>query len=474
MTDSGQATDCIPEQQPLYDAAEATILSMFKRAADFDPESSRVFLRDILNQVHLLGVVGAAAFYFPAEYGDLRAQEYDKDKNGNLRKTIHNYELLLERTARYEKLRYNDFEKRVDLDGEPYTDAMESEILQFFEGSYGLKSERDFTHALRLVTRRRAYHPVRDKLKSLQWDGKEHIPFFLNRVMGTGDTAYSRECSRLIFHCGVARIMDPGCKVDDVVILQGRQGTAKSTLVRWLAMEDDWYAELTDIRHDKEVGEILQGKWIVELGELSAFAAGGVNAEEIKQFVSKGRDRYRVPYDKVAQDFLRQCIFVGTTNNLQPLTDRSGNRRFYPIRCNADGFEVYRREKEIRAEIARCWAEALHLWNEHKIRHSVDPNLLSVVRQQQQHAMTDDYRVGEIERYLQCENVNTVCVKQLWKEALGEPDNPRRSDSVAISAIMNQMDGWERSEQRISGGIYRGQSCWERKVIHHKDFDEIR
>ena len=310
---------------------------------------------------------------------------------------------------------------------------------------------------------KRAYHPVREKLASLPWDGKAHILPFLIRCMKAAPTAYSGECARLIFHCGVARIMEPGCKVDDVVILQGRQGCGKSTLVRWLALEDDWAAEVQNIKNEKDVGEALQGKWIVELGELSAFASNGTGAEEIKQFVSKQRDRYRVPYEKAAQDFPRQCVFIGTTNDFQPLRDRTGNRRFYPLRVDADAAAMFENEAAIRREIAQCWAEAYHDWQTGRLRHAPDPKLLCEIERRQALALADDWRVGEIERYLAAGEHARVCVKQLWREALGEPGNPRPADSREIGRIMNQMAGWERTDKQISNGIYRGQLCWIKK-----------
>ena len=204
------------------DALDA--LTLLLRRAETAGEERRLMQRDILTQVHLLGIEGAAAYYFPESCGDMDEAPFDRGKNGELLRTIRNFRLLLEMLAPFQTLRKNVFSGRIEWNGSPLCDEDESRMLDFLETHYALKSERDLQHAVRLVAAKRAYHPVREKLASLPWDGKAHILPFLIRVMKAAPTAYSGECARLIFHCGVARIMQPGCKVDDVVILQGKQG----------------------------------------------------------------------------------------------------------------------------------------------------------------------------------------------------------------------------------------------------------
>ena len=190
------------------DALDA--LTLLLRRAETAGDERRLMQRDVLTQVHLLGIEGAAAYYFPEACGDAETEPFDRGKNGELLRTIRNFRLLLETLAPFQTLRKNVFSGRIEWNGSPLCDEDESRMLDFLETHYALKSERDLEHAVRLVAAKRAYHPVRERLASLPWDGKAHILPFLIHYMGAAPTAYSGECARLIFHCGVARIMEPG------------------------------------------------------------------------------------------------------------------------------------------------------------------------------------------------------------------------------------------------------------------------
>ncbi len=436
--------------------------SMVARAMQVkDPSLRKKLLEDLFFQLSAYGgPVGAAAHYQPAAFGGLDEEVLETDAKGKIRPTIRNYAIILRTAARFRLLRYNTFKGCFEENGQAWTDEDLSRALAYIETCYRLKSRDDFFHALNVVKDELSYHPIIERIAAIQWDGMHRLGGLFGELMGSERTPYTREVGRLLFHCGMARLMHPGCKADCVVILTGRQGSGKSTLARFLALDDDWFTELCDIRDEKKVGEQLRGKWIVELGELNAFHA---SMEEIKQFATRQTDRYRLAYDRLAQDFPRSCIFIGTTNNPRPLRDRTGNRRFFPVEVTIGGDWLHEAKDGVMPYIEQSWAEAYALYKEGKLQPYVLPELRGAVKEKQADALRDDPCVGDITRYLNEKEApgTQVCIKQLWHEALGKQDDPKRNDSDFIAALMDNMEGWKRGA-RITSGIYKGQCSWDR------------
>jgi len=193
-------------------------------------------------------------------------------------------------------------------------------------------------------------HPVRDFITSLKWDGVDRLETFLIEVAGAEDTPYTRAVTKKWLIAAVARIMQPGCKVDTMLILEGAQGIRKSTLLRELT-GPEWFSDTPIMIGDKDGYQSMRGKWIIELAELSSLK--GRDAEKAKAFFSSPVDYYRPSYARMNKEFKRQCIFVGTTNSDEYLSDSTGNRRYWPVHCNKriDLVQV----GELRNQL---WAEA--------------------------------------------------------------------------------------------------------------------
>ena len=395
-------------------------------------------------------------------------------KTGKPLLTIENFLTAMEEDKRYANIRYNELSGRAEvhnviIDGRPqtkrWTDADEAASERYMETAYELYSPQKHERALRLLFEERRYNPIRDVIDNVKWDGEERCEHFLSKWALVEDSEYTREVSRLIFAGGINRLYEPGTKFDDVVILIGtRQGEGKSTLVRWLAVEDEWYGEVTMFDGQQAI-EQLQGKWICEISELLALTKTK-EQEAAKAYITRAVDSYRKPWDKNVTDLPRRCIFIGTSNNANPLSDKSGNRRYYPVEVKCDGYDLYDHESEIKAYILQCWAEAREKYRAGKMPNFANRKLVKVYRERQEEAMQDDWRQGAIIAYLDLKAEGEyTCVRELCHKCLSpNPDFPKEPsliESKDIGMMMNKMPGWERvGNKRI--GSYGVQKCWRK------------
>lgn len=379
---------------------------------------------------------------------------------------IENYLTILEEDEYFYNFQYNEFAKIPELNvygtARQWTDTDESRARQYIESKYKIHSEKKFSDALRIFFDEKSYNPIKSLIEAEKWDGKERIPIMLTKWLKCDNSDYTKEVSRLIFAGGINRIYEPGCKFDDVPVLIGtNQGEGKSTFVRWLALKDDYFTEINDIEGQKGA-EILQGAWICEIAELLALTRAK-EVEAVKSFLSRSTDKYRIPYDKNVTAHKRQCIFIGTTNKLQFLTDKTGNRRFYPVLVHQNGFELYKHEKEVKADILQCWAEAKAKYDKGDLQPFLSPDILETAKERQSEASEDDYRVGMIEEYLSAKNF--VCAGELWKYALkNEFKEPTRKDINDIVLIMQSFPLWKRTGKRLRFSEFGRQRIWE-KII---------
>lgn len=377
--------------------------------------------------------------------------------NGSTASTLNNYIAILHNDPHYKGVRFNLLKNAAEIRESDcgkttvrlWCDADEAESMRYIEETYGIYSDEKHKKALQMLFRDREYNPVMDIVEALPpWDGKERISLFLPVWMGTENTPYTREVSRLIFAGGIHRLYEPGCKFDEVPVLIGtKQGEGKSTIIRFLAMRDGFYSEVT-LFEGKESVEQLSGGWICEISEMLAMTKAK-ETESVKAFCSRQVDKVRKPYAKVPEEFPRRCIFIGTTNNARFLKDKTGNRRFYPVVCSMNGYDLFAREAECREYIRKCWAEARDKLKAGKMPAYADRSLADDYAEAQSAAAEDDWRIAPIEEFLRKIPVGgRVCVLQLYSEALlqpGEiPHRPSRMESNEIGLIMDRMPGWER------------------------------
>ncbi len=391
------------------------------------------------------------------------------DEKGRNIKSIDNFLEILLHDNHFSEFKYNvhaNKPERVSAKGiARWEDADDAGARLYIERNFGLHSKEKYDDAMRIFAKKRSYHPIIDRIKATHWDGVERIPTMLQKYMRVEDSAYSREVSRLIFAGGINRIMEPGCKFDDMPVLIGQsQGEGKSTFCRWLAMDESWFAELKQFEGESAL-ESLDGAWVCEVGELLALTKIK-EQEAVKAFITCQNDRRRLPYDRRISDHPRQCVFIGTTNKAQFLTDKTGNRRFYPVTCHQVGYELFKQEEECRKDIEQCWAEAYHKYLRGEMPAFADQSLSAEIKDRQSEAVEDDYREGLILEYL---NEKTeCCIFQIWEEALGNTyGKPDRKESAEIALILQGLPNWEREKRskRVAG--YGVQKVWSRTNIEN-------
>ena len=309
-----------------------------------------------------------------------------------------------------------------------------SQTRLHIEQAYKLTGREKIQDAFNVLCSERRYSPIQEIIKSVKWDGiKRCENFFIKWAMSPDDN-YSRECSRLVFAQGIARAFAPGSKCDYVVVLFGKQGKAKSTMVNWLAIDDQFYLSLKSIKN-KENEQQLCGKWIAELEELLATVNGNSSAEQAKQFISSRIDNFRQPYARYPVDHKRSCIFIGTTNRQKFLSDPTGNRRWFPLAFEQEGDFLFDHEQECKDEILQCWAEMYSYWQSGSEMANTYPNrsLLGLIEGRQSAAEEDDPELGIIEDYLKYKE--KVCLIEVCEKALHyEFSKMKKPERNAISA----------------------------------------
>ncbi|MGY6214968.1 VapE domain-containing protein [Methylolobus aquaticus] len=193
-----------------------------------------------------------------------------------------------------------------------------------------IRSTEALRHGVTLAASERRIHPVRDWLQGLSWDGTARLSEWLAQCMGAAPTTYHALAGRFWLISMVARIFDPGCKVDAMVVLEGEQGGGKSSSLRLLAGEH--FSDTPFVMGDKDSFLALRGRWLYEISELDSLNRADIT--RAKAFLSSQVDNYRAPYEARPENHKRQCVFAATTNQYEYLRDLTGNRRFWPVRCH--------------------------------------------------------------------------------------------------------------------------------------------
>ena len=399
------------------------------------------------------------------------------DKDGNIKSVkqfVHNFEIVMDKDDRFAgKIRFNEFAQQLYLCGNvpwekedncrAWSSHDDSALFSLIQADYGLKSRQDFADALKNVSMRNKFHPVRELLDSLTWNGKEHIRSLLPEYLGAEDSDYTYQVMRLWMLGAVSRVYKPGSKFDYTMILQGSQGIGKSTFLKQLAMDDSWFNDSLDSLDSDKAVQSLTGSWIIELAELKSLArtAGGV--ESVKRFLTATQDKYRIPYERRADTFYRQCVFAGTTNKDDFLQDETGNRRFLIVQTGVKKPSKSLFVPEIMDTIKQAWAEVVNIWKNEKPQLLLPESCMQEAKELQEANMADDGKRGIIQEYL--EGKTQVCAREIWEKALGENVSPRKYQITEINDIIAKVPGWKKLKSPRNFEGYGKQRGFQKTVL---------
>ena len=342
----------------------------------------------------------------PEDYNDEWKAELEYTKSGKLLCNIANIILILENDPALAGHIVHDLFTGMDSakDGLPWnknanqwTDTDDANLRVWLEKHYDITGKEKIAAARRGLLTRHSYHPIRDYLSGLTWDGVPRLDRIIIDYMGAEDSELNRAMSRKHFVAAVARVFNPGCKYDYCLIMSGAEGIGKSTLLR--VMGGKWFNDSITTLEGKEGMEQLRRAWVVELGELSSIKRSDV--EQVKAHLSKQVDIYRAAYARRVLEHPRQCVFCGTTNEALFLKGDTGNRRFWVIPVVAE-LRKYRDWSEaIRRDRDQLWAEAVHYYKQGEPLYlSEELEAQAKQRQQDFNDDNDDPIVAMLDKYL--------------------------------------------------------------------------
>lgn len=344
-------------------------------------------------------------------------------------------------------------------------------VLLHFEQYYGIRSEKCIQNAFRVVASRHSFHPIRDHLNSLSWDGIPRVRYALHHFLGAEVSDYNENCLRLFMMGAVKRVFVPGCKFELMLVLTGGQGAGKSTFLRFLAIRDEWFSDDLKRLEDEKIYQRLAGHWILEMSEMVA-TANAKSIEDIKSFLSRNKDTYKFPYDRYAADHLRQCVFAGTTNRIDFLPmDRSGNRRFLPVQVHPDQAEIHilTDEAASRAYIGQMWAEIMVDFREGLDCTHLSREMEQQLAQVQETFQQEDTLAGQIYSFMEEFSGDKLCTRQIYHEGLNHPnDDPKQWEIREIYEIVctgiakGIITGWRAFSSSRRFEKYGTQRGWER------------
>ena len=331
---------------------------------------------------------------------DMLIRNQDRVVDGNIiRGSVKSHKLnasiILENDSRLtNKFRYNEFNDQIYIDNRCYEDHDTTEIELWIHRVYGVQiSGQNVNDIIVRQARQNSYHPLKEYLTGLSWDGECRLETLLQNYWGVDDTDLLREIGfRWAISC-VARALNPGCKVDTVLMLVGRQGSYKSTSFRVLA-GDDWFSDSHLDIMKKEAYELIHksGIWIWEMAE--NVTLNNADNDSIKKFFGSQRDTFRPSYGRNPVRRDRSLVLVSTTNEQTFLTDSTGNRRFWPVRVGEIDLEGLVRDRD------QIWAEAVHYLDQGEV-HYLDPEMeLELYGYQEQFVIKDPWTIA-VERCLE-------------------------------------------------------------------------
>lgn len=406
-----------------------------------------------------------------------------KEPNGRLRRSVANattifaldprwseviaYQALADRVVKLSAPAWHEHDAPAAAEPGPWTDADTTRAVAWIAREYDLDLGAEVVNAaVQATAERHVIDPLRDYFASVRdtWDGVRRLPTWLSVVFGAPQTDYIQAVGSRFLISAVARALRPGCKVDHVLVTEGDQGMLKSTALRALCPDPSLFFDDEIVIGDKDAAQVLRGKWVIELGELSALSRHDLAA--VKAYITRAVDCYRPSFGRVSRDFPRRCVFTASTNEAEYLKDPTGNRRFWPVPVvgKANVAELERWRDQLWAEAlaafeggAPWWLETGELeglakveqgertqvdpWEEHVGRWLAD----RVKLQREEHGFAGSGDCGR------CVNCVGVTVSAVLAGACSVPkERQDRAAEGRVGAILRGLK-WEKTRRQIDG-----------------------
>lgn len=413
------------------------------------------------------------------------------DDNGRVKPTLDNMlKILVHDQALSGRIAYDRFASRYVAKGalpwnmtpgtRLWTDADDAGLRWYLENKYEVTGRDKVQDAMIMCAEQNGFNEVLDYLKSLKWDGVPRLDTLFIDYLGAEDNVYTRAVARKSLTAAVARAYEPGCKYDTMPILVGRQGAGKSTLIRTIGKK--WYADGLSTFEGKEAAESIQGKWIIEAGEMAGYTRAEENAS--KQFLSRQVDVFRQAYGRRTQEYPRRCVFFGSSNQYEFLKDITGNRRFWPIDIEAQKptKNVY---VNLPGEVDQIWAEAVVRYkNGESLIIEDNEDVLRLAETARETHMESNSKQGLINEFLlqkvpknwntmsrsarrtyltmgshtpneELEYRNRICAVEVWYECFGiDPSRMKKTDTREINQILMDSPYTEGKAKLMRFGEY--------------------
>lgn len=402
------------------------------------------------------------------------------DKHQIIPNMRHNVVTILKNDRHLKGIvRYNEFNDTMEhRSGVEWTDKWDTSVVMYMELTYNLAPSKDaFQSGIDYYAKSVAnYHPIKDYLESLEWDGVERCETLFIDWLDAEDTRFVREAASLFTHAAIARTYRPGCKFDHMVVIDGKQGLGKSSFLNLLG-KSVWHGELSTL-DEKQAVESMTGSWIVEMAELKA--KQGQSEDVKKAFITKDKFRFRAAYARRAETRPAWYVLAGTTNVDAYLTDPTGNRRYWPIHMSKQ-LDL----KAFASTVDQIWAEALAKYNADPKRDLILSEEAALLAEKAQASKEDTHEwLGRIQDVLELpapidryrksfcpgfdgdtdrvELRTKVCLEEICEALSLDINRMSEGQKRTIKSCMKGLEhlGWQFAGKAISFGKYGKQRGW--------------
>jgi putative DNA primase/helicase len=333
----------------------------------------------------------------------------------------------------------------------PWEEQDTLEFCMFLQSSqFGKATPGTAYDVMMAIAYQNRFHPVVAYLESHKWDGELRIHHWLETALGAESQTlehaeYRSAVSRCVLIGAVARVYDPGAKVDTMLILEGQEGAKKSTAIRALCPKSEWFSETLPVNlGSKDAMEHLLGSWIIEMAELGQLKSTS-RVEHMKAYLSTRVDKFRPPYGKSSITHPRECIFIGSTNDSEYLSKQPGNRRFWPVKIGEINVNwIVENRDQLWAEAVASYKAGDQWW--------LDNSVMTTARREQESREIEDSWEPIIRKQL--DGVTSpITLADIMSSSLGLgilPKDQDTSSQMRVSRIVYNL-GWRKRQRMIAG-----------------------